>query len=137
MPKKVSLNVKCPHCHKSVMDEHHLINNKQSIKCTIKLHNGTKGNIWLSSIYGDYNYSCDIEMPEGEIASFFCPLCGNDLKRKNLECEVCGAPIVSFNCSIGGKVSICSRSGCKNHYVVFDNVDTAIRKFYSEYGYGN
>jgi hypothetical protein len=36
---------------------------------------------------------------------------------------------------VGGRVNICSRHGCKNHYVVFENLDTAVRKFYSEYQY--
>lgn len=134
MTKKVSLNVKCPHCNESIMDEAYLINNKRSIKCNISFENGQKGHIWLSSIYGDYNYTCDLQIPEDEIATFTCIHCDHDLARPNVECEICSAPIVSFNCSIGGRVSICSRNGCKNHYVVFENVDTAIRKFYSEYG---
>jgi len=135
MPKKVSLNVKCTHCNQSLLDDTHLINNKKSIQCHIEVSDGEKGSIWLSSIYGDYNYTCDIAIPEDEIANFYCPHCGKDLKRTNANCDVCDAPIVSFNCSIGGRVSICSRNGCKNHYVVFENVDTAIRKFYTEYGY--
>ena len=137
MPKKVSLNVKCPLCHESLMDDTHLINNKKGIHCIVKITGGKKGNIWLSSIYGDHNYSCEFEIPEGEVGTFYCPHCGQDLKRKKLDCDLCGAPVVSLGCSIGGRVNFCSRSGCKNHYVVFDNVDTAIRKFYSEYGYGS
>ena len=135
MTKIVSLNVNCPHCNKSLMDDKHLINNRSSIKILIEVATGQKGNIWLSSIYGDYNYTCDVKIPEGEIAIFHCPHCQNNLKRKKVECDICHAPIVSFNCSIGGHVSICSRNGCKNHYIVFENVDTAIRKFYDEYGY--
>jgi len=135
MPKKVSLNVKCTHCDHTLMDDAYLINNKKSIKCDVELEKGNKGHIWLSSIYGDYNYTCDVQIPEDDIVTFKCPHCAKDLQRPNIQCDVCDAPIVSFNCSIGGRVSICSRNGCKNHYVVFENVGTAIRKFYSEYGY--
>lgn len=134
MHKKVSLAVKCPKCGKALMDDSHLINNRKAIMLKITTTSGEKGKIWLSSIYGDYNYTAEIAIPEGEIVKFECPHCNADLARP-LECEVCNAPIVSFTCSIGGKVSICSRNGCKNHYVVFENLDTAVRKFYSEYGY--
>ena len=134
MEKKVSLTVKCPRCGELLMDENHLINNRKAIRLRIKTADGNEGFIWLSSIYGDYNYTAEAAIPEGEVVEFHCPHCDENLARA-IECEVCGAPIVSFSCSIGGKVSICSRNGCKNHYVVFENLDTAVRKFYSEYGY--
>ena len=134
MDKKVSLTVKCPKCGEFLMDDTHLINNRKAIGLKIKTSDGKEGKVWLSSIYGDYNYTSDYPIPEGDVVSFFCPHCNEDLARP-LECEACNAPIVSFTCSIGGKVSICSRNGCKNHYVVFENLDTAVRKFYSEYGY--
>ena len=134
MHKKVSLTVKCPKCGEFLMDEAHLINNRKAIKLNIKTSDGKEGKIWLSSIYGDYNYTAEHPIPEGDVVEFICPHCNTNLARP-IECEVCSAPIVSFTCSIGGKVSICSRNGCKNHYVVFENLDTAVRKFYSEYGY--
>lgn len=134
MNKKVSLSVKCPKCGASLMDESHLINNRKAIRLTITTSDGKTGNVWLSSIYGDYNYTAENSIPEGDVVDFICPHCNENLARP-LECEVCEAPIVSFTCSIGGKVSICSRNGCRNHYVVFENLDTAVRKFYSEYGY--
>lgn len=135
MPKVISLEVKCPHCDASLMDNGHLINNKPSIKLLIHTTISQKGFIWLSSIYGDYNFTSEFKITEGEIVEFFCPYCNENLYRKKIECDICGAPIVSLSCSIGGRVSICSRSGCKNHYVVFEDLDTTIRKFYEDYGY--
>ena len=134
MNKKVSLTVKCPECGEFLMDEGKLINNRKALCLNIKTSDGKEGKIWLSSIYDDFNYTSDVGIPEGDVVAFSCPHCNKDLARP-LECEVCNAPIVSFTCSIGGKVSICTRNGCKNHYVVFENLDTAVRKFYSEYGY--
>jgi ribosomal protein S27E len=134
MQKKVSLIVKCPKCRHLLMDDSHLINNRKAIRLIVQLPEGKQGSIWLSSIYGDYNYTSDFSIPEGEVVDFICPHCHESLARP-IKCEICGAPIVSFTCSIGGRVSICSRNGCKNHYVVFENLDTAIRKFYTEYGY--
>jgi hypothetical protein len=135
MTKVVSLNVKCPHCDASFMDEEYLINNKPTIKLLIHTSIGQKGFIRLSSIYGDYNFVSEFSIKDKEIVEFFCPQCNESLYRKKITCDLCGAPIVGLNCTIGGRVSICSRSGCKNHYIVFEDLDTTIRKFYEDYGY--
>jgi hypothetical protein len=36
---------------------------------------------------------------------------------------------------MGGEVSICSRAGCKNHFVEFEDLTSALARFYQEYGY--
>jgi hypothetical protein len=43
--------------------------------------------------------------------------------------------MVPFYLDMGGKVSICSRSGCKNHHVEFEDLSQALRKLYQEYGF--
>jgi methionyl-tRNA synthetase len=135
MSRVVSLTVKCPHCLQVLNDESHLINNHPAIKVELETSIKQKGFIWLSSIYGDYNYSCEFHIPDDDVVKMYCPFCHEDLKRKNVECDACGAPVISFLCNIGGRVSICSRNGCKNHYVVFEDLDSTIRRFYDEYGY--
>ena len=135
MEKKIALNVNCPECRASLMDSSFRINNKDSIGLHIRVKGDKNGSIWLSSIYGDFNYTCDLQIPESEVANFYCPHCGKLLNRIHVLCDVCGASIVSFICSVGGRVNICSRNGCRNHYVVFEDIDTAIRKYYDEYGY--
>jgi predicted RNA-binding Zn-ribbon protein involved in translation (DUF1610 family) len=135
MSKKIALTVKCPECQASLMDSSFRINNKDSIKLHIRVKGDEKGTIWLSSIYGDFNYTCDLQIPEEEVANFYCPHCSKLLNRSNVVCDICGATIVSFNCVVGGRVNICSRNGCRNHFVVFEDLDTAIRKYYDEYGY--
>jgi Zn finger protein HypA/HybF involved in hydrogenase expression len=35
---------------------------------------------------------------------------------------------------MGGKVAICSRNGCKNHFVEFEDLSVALKKMYQEYG---
>jgi hypothetical protein len=135
MAKKVALSVKCPECQISLMDPNVQINNKDSIKLNIRTSTGERGAIWLSSVYGDFNYSSDLKIPEDDVVQFYCPSCGRLLNRKNVSCDACDAPIVSFHCIVGGRVNICSRNGCKNHAVVFEDLDTAIRKYYDEYGY--
>jgi len=43
--------------------------------------------------------------------------------------------MVPFFLDMGGRVSICSRSGCTNHHVEFDDLSVAMKKLYQEYGY--
>jgi predicted RNA-binding Zn-ribbon protein involved in translation (DUF1610 family) len=135
MTKVISLNVVCPHCSKSLMDEGKLINNKPSIRAEIVTSIKQKGFLWLSSIYGDFNSLSEFPIQEGNVVEFFCPHCHESLRRKKIDCDACGAPIATLNCDVGGRVSFCTRSGCRNHYVVFEDLDTTIRKFYEEYGY--
>ena len=129
----VSLNLKCPHCGELLMDKEHLVDNEPSIKLFID-RGSEKGTIYLSAIYGSYNYTSDIKIPIGEIATFSCTHCNAVLNTKS-ECLTCGAEMVPFYLDMGGKVSICSRSGCKNHHVEFEDLSQALRKLYQEYGF--
>lgn len=129
----VALNLKCPFCGESFMDKEHLIDNEPSILLNIKSEEN-KGIINLSSIYGSYNFSSDIDLPAGEIVKFFCPNC-KSLLNTEVECMTCGAEMVTSYLDMGGKVSICSRSGCKNHHVEFEDLSQALRKLYQEYGF--
>jgi hypothetical protein len=115
------------------MDKHVLVDNEPSIKLLVK-HAGQQGIIHLSSIYGSYNYTCDITIPKNEIAEFSCPHC-NELLNSDSECLSCGADMVPFYLDMGGKVSICARSGCKNHHVEFEDLSQALKKLYQEYGF--
>lgn len=130
----ISLKVKCPICGESLMDKDDLIDNKPGIKLHLAVGN-KKGIINLSSIYGSYNYICDIDIPDGELANFFCPHCKDQIVEET-KCKLCDASLVPFHLDMGGKVSICSRSGCKNHFVEFEDLSLALKKFYQEYGFG-
>lgn len=129
----MSLRLKCVKCGRSLMDDKHKIDNEPGIRLEVDCA-GNKGNIWLSSIYGSYNYKSDIDLPKDEIANFYCPECHEQIVT-DAECLSCGAPMAPFYLDMGGKVSICTRSGCKNHFVEFDDLSVALRKFYQEYGF--
>lgn len=133
MYELMSLRLKCPNCGHSVMDDKKLIDNEPSIHLLIACA-GQRGEINLSSIYGSYNYTASIDLPREEIAEFYCPHCEKEIRSGN-ECLTCGAHMVPFYLDMGGKVSICSRSGCKNHFVEFEDLSIALRRFYQEYGY--
>jgi len=129
----ISLKLKCPLCGTSLMDYDHMVDNEPSIFMHIEI-GGKKGNIWLSSIYGSYNYDTDIELPRGEVARFNCPHCAKHITSKT-ECLTCGAEMVPLYLDMGGKVTFCSRSGCKNHFVEFEDLSVAMKRLYQEYGY--
>jgi len=127
----VLVNVKCPYCKQSFMDDDKTIDGYPSVKVIIQ-----KGNkrefLYLSSIYGSYNIISEIDIPMDEIVLFFCPRCQSSLLTKNL-CDKCNAPMISFELRHGGKVQICSRRGCKKHLIEFSNLAQEISAFYNVY----
>jgi len=132
MSKQISLNVKCPSCGQSLMDYKKMVNNLPSVACNIST-NGTQGKIWLCSTYGCYDHESNLDIINEQIVEFHCPHC-DELLNTGIVCKICDANMVKFNIEIGGVVSICSRAGCKNHYVMFEDLESTIRKFHREYG---
>lgn len=132
MKKYISLSVKCPHCGKSLMDDEELLNGKSSIKLNIQTKE-SRGVIYLCSYYECYDYNTDVSLTEKEVVEFTCPHCNKELNTKE-ECQVCQAPMVSLLLLTGGKVSLCSRTGCSNHYVAFEDLSVELQKFYETFG---
>lgn len=126
----ISLNIICPVCEKSLMDTEYLVDHKPSIKLGIEVPD-KKGTIFLSSIYGSYNYSCDIETPKNEIVKLFCPHCKAEIKSET-KCNLCKAHMVAFLMDTGGMVNICSRIGCKNHFVEITDLSSALKNLFKE-----
>ncbi len=128
----ITLIVNCPYCNTSLIDDQELVDKKPSIKLGIKAKKQTSF-IFLSSIWGSYNYRCSIPLSPDLIAQFSCPHCKTEITSENA-CSICSAPLVPFILDMGGRVSICSRSGCRNHFVEFDDVSLALSKLYQDYG---
>jgi len=128
----ITLNVNCPYCNTSLIDHEELVDKKPSIKLGIRADNQATF-IFLSSIWGSYNYRCSIPLSPDLIAQFSCPHCQTEITSENA-CSICSAPLVPFILDMGGRVSICSRSGCRNHFVEFDDVSQAMSKLYQDYG---
>jgi ssDNA-binding Zn-finger/Zn-ribbon topoisomerase 1 len=128
----ISLKVKCPVCGHSLMDDKRLVDNCPSIR--VKVAVGEKeGTINLSSVYESYNYVCDIDTPGDQIVRLFCPHCSSEIKSKS-ECDLCHAHMIPFDLELGGNVSVCSRIGCKNHFVKFVDFTFALKKLYLDAG---
>jgi methionyl-tRNA synthetase len=130
----ISLKVKCSNCKKSLMDYTQYLNGKPSIKVHIGIGKNN-GVINLCSTYGCYEKVSNIELKEGEIARLSCPHCKKELTGASV-CDVCNAPIVDFNLEKGGKVHVCSRIGCKKHFVSFEDIYDTLSNFYANYNYG-
>lgn len=135
MTNTVSLKVKCPLCSASLMDDEHKIDNEPGIKLEIAIGD-KKGHIWLSSIYESYNHETNIEVHKGSVAIFSCPHCHGQITSRE-KCEACDAPLVPFHLEQGGKVTICSRAGCKKHSIAFEDLSTALGTFYDQFSYMN
>lgn len=130
----ISLKVKCPQCHKSLMDYTHFLNAKPSIKMHIELM-GKQGVINLCSTYGCYEKVSNIDLVENEIARLYCPFCKKELPS-SAKCEACNAPLLNIALEKGGQVHVCSRIGCKKHYVSFEDIYDTLTQFYNEDEYG-
>jgi hypothetical protein len=128
----ISLQTKCPVCNKSLMDKEHKIDNEPSINLIIETP-GKSGIIRLSSIYGSFNYNCEMDLEPGVVAVFSCPHCKAKINTQEL-CYTCRAPMSSVLLEIGGKINFCSRNGCKNHNISFEDLSAALAKLQLEFG---
>lgn len=122
------VKVKCPHkdCQKSLMDSDVLVSNRESIHLVVS-KDGVNGDIYLSSIYGDYN-CIDPEVPHflnGDTLNFLCPHCAKPLPT--VETCSCGAKTVVIELVSGGQVKFCSRKGCHYHNLSFQNSEDLYR----------
>jgi methionyl-tRNA synthetase len=128
---ELQVNIRCPYCKQSLMDEGKTIDGYPSAKVFIQNSN-KRGLLYLSSIYGSYNIISEVYVAMDEIVLFFCPHCQSSLLLKNL-CDKCGAPMTFFELLQGGKVQICSRRGCKKHLIAFSNLSQEISTLYNTY----
>jgi len=112
MAKNVTVAVKCRYCGESLMDESPQIDDCPSIKLRARTEDGYAA-VWLSSVFGSNNMESEAKFGKGEIVVLACPKCSAEATTSQ-KGNVCGAPMVMFKMSEGGKVRVCSRNGCKN-----------------------
>lgn len=133
MDKLIALKIKCPKCGTSLMDPYHLVKDKPSVHLEIEV-NGEKGDIHLCSYYGCTDHNSSINVEEGAKTDFSCPSCHEKLVNTKL-CEECDTPMVPLQMEKGGRIYMCAKKGCNQHFLEFSNVSDALRKMYNEYGY--
>jgi len=107
------IEVSCARCNHTLIDPRHTLDGQPPIRVTVSV--GHKhGSLLLSSLYGSYSVSSDIDIPEDTIVQVFCPHCHVELIG-GAKCGECGAPMIPMIVRGGGVVQICSRRGCKGH----------------------
>ena len=116
-----ALEVSCPQCNHSLMDQVHLVDGVPSIRMTVSFGH-EHGWLRLSSLYGSYSVESGNEIPVGTVVNFFCPHCHAELIGA-WNCTVCDAPMVPMIVRGGGIVQICSRRGCKSHMLDLEGVN--------------
>ena len=127
----IQLNVECPHCKHSLLDETHKIDGRPATRLLFE-YNGKKGELYLSSLYGSHNSEIPSLISEGDTLTLFCPWCNASL-MSNRKCDKCDAQMVLMNIEDGGKIQICSRKGCKKHFLEFEDLETELKAFYNVY----
>lgn len=107
------VNVNCPYCNHTLMNNERLIDTSPTIRLTITW--GVKhGSLYLSSLYGSYNSETDFEIPEGAVVNLFCPHCHSELRGISA-CPECDMKMISFKVRGGGILQICPKKGCSGH----------------------
>jgi hypothetical protein len=104
------IEVSCPCCNHSLMDDEFLIDGRPAIRCSVSF-DGRHGWLRLSSLYGSAGTSAEHDIPPGAVVRFFCPHCHARLEARSA-CETCQAPMVPMMIRGGGIVQFCSRRGC-------------------------
>jgi hypothetical protein len=104
------IDVSCPRCNHTLMDDTFSIEGRPSIRVTLA-SDGKHGWLRLSSIYGRYNVFSEHEVEPDTMAHLFCPHCHAEL-TSTWDCPTCGAPMASLIVRGGGVVRICTRRGC-------------------------
>lgn len=129
--EEIVVEVKCPYCRKKLMDFEKRIDGYPSVKIRMQ-HRDKTGVLYLSPLFGSYNIISEIYVPKEEIVLFFCPECGASLFSKDL-CEECEAPLAFLELIDGGTVQICSRRGCKYHFIDYKDFAQKLSVFYDTY----
>ena len=120
--EQLLVSVKCPYCRMSLMDEEKQIDSQPTIKTRIQ-YKDRIGYLHLSSIFGSTDIITEL---------LFCPDCGASLVVKD-SCEECHAPLAFLELKNGGTLQICSRRGCKYHFLDYTDFAQKLSAFYDTY----
>jgi NADH:ubiquinone oxidoreductase subunit E len=115
------INVSCPRCNRGFADPDHPIDGIPSIHVTASFAR-KHGSFRFSALYGSYNIVTDHDIPMDTELNFFCPYCHSELFG-GAACPSCGAHMIPMLLRGGGVVTICSRRGCKEHFLDLDGVN--------------
>ena len=133
MENPIILSVNCPECGVSLIDEKNTVKGKPAIRLDAEI-SGRRGVIYLSAEYDSFDKKGSVPLPDGAVAKMYCPHCYKRL-MSDLPCEECRAKMVHFSIEGGGDIHICSRVGCREHYVDFTNSGNPLQKLFGDEGH--
>ena len=111
-PRIFPVEVSCPKCGHSLMDEAFSIDDHPSVQVTVAV-GAERGWLRFSSLYGSNRVCTEHDIAAASVSDLFCPHCHAELAHTST-CSMCDAPTVLMAVRGGAMLQICSRSGCKN-----------------------
>ena len=115
------IEVSCPHCGHSLMDESHPCDGYPTIQATAEFDH-KHGWIRISSLYGRCTAQSEHDIPTNTIVDILCPHCRSKLLGP-MKCLECGTPMAQMAARGGGRLLICSRCGCTGHMLDLGSAD--------------
>jgi len=106
------LEVSCPRCNHSLMDQRFPIDGCASIRIT-GFFDHRHSWLRLSSLYGSHHLLAQHDISPDTVLRLFCPHCHRELAGSR-RCHTCGAAMAPMPVHGGGILQICSRRGCRN-----------------------
>ena len=130
MSQEIRVQVNCPNCYGSLIEPGVQVDALDSILFLTKVGN-SRGHLYLSQIYGSGNKIFQqVEDIAGAIVAYFCPRCDTAFPEVGT-CE-CMASKNALYLNDGGYVEVCTRNGCRQHWLEFKNIDDAFRVFQNQ-----
>jgi hypothetical protein len=128
----LKLEVSCPKCKADLADDAVAVAGDPGLHFLIACE-GEEGSVYLSPRYGCHETIQTIELPAGAAVDFFCPHCREPLNTSQ-NCPDCAAARVDLELAeTGGLITFCSRYGCQNHEIRFQDASTEMRLFLKRY----
>ena len=106
------VEVYCPHCNHSLMDEQNPIEDYPAISLGCSF-NEMRGWVRMSSLYGSHCLESEHPIAADTTVKLFCPQCHAELVGKTA-CFDCGSPMVKLGFLGGGSLLMCTLWGCNN-----------------------
>lgn len=127
---RLLLRAKCPRCLASLLCPGLPVDGLPSLDLVACVR-GTAGHVHLSQVYGSFE-KLFLGVPDvpGSREEFRCSRCGEPLPVKG-PCA-CGADLVEVELEEGGLLRFCTRNGCREHHLEFEEPDDAFLLYDSQ-----
>jgi hypothetical protein len=117
------LQAKCPRCGASLMSPDVVVDGRPSVDLLADV-GGAVGHIHLSPVYGNFHKRVlGVHEVPGSVETISCPRCLVPFPVRGA-CA-CGAPLVELDLVCGGLMRFCTRDGCREHHLEFEEPDDA------------